>query len=99
MLYSTILVSSPKVAAPKSLESGLRPCSQLSAAQPKCFRPLLAQREKPHRESDFLHLASLSARAGSPGIALPGCPAAPPSIIWLCCAARLVVLISLSGCG
>jgi len=74
MLYSTILVSSPKVAAPSSLESGLRPWSQLSAAQPKCFRLLLAQWEKPHRESDFLHLASLSATAGSRGLLFPDVP-------------------------
>jgi len=33
-----------------------------------------------------------------PGIALPGCPATPPSIIWLGGVARLVVLICRSGC-
>jgi len=32
MLYSSFLVSSQKVAAPSSLESGLRSRSQLSAA-------------------------------------------------------------------
>ena len=33
-----------------------------------------------------------------PGIALPGCPATPPSIIWLGGVVRLVVLICRSRC-